>query len=113
MKQPPINPERFTAVAWRLRLPATVNSGQCFERMTSKTLGYRTSAHSLTSACRSLLPLTARSWCNRRLQPKTAFSRLPPVHRADLKGQLRVDLSRCQRAQEWPLFRFPSVPEPE
>ena len=89
----------LAAVAWRLRLPATVNSGQCFERMTSKTLGYRTSAHSLTSACRSLLPLTARSWRNRRLQLKTAFSRLPPVHRADLKGQLRVDLTRSQLSQ--------------
>jgi hypothetical protein len=31
-----------------------------------------------------------RSWRNRRLQPKTAFSHLPPVHGADLKGQLRV-----------------------
>ena len=25
------------------------------------------------------------------LQPKTAFSRLPPVHRAGLEGQQRVD----------------------
>jgi hypothetical protein len=31
---------------------------------------------------------------NLLLQPKTAFSRLPPIHRADLKGQLRVDLTR-------------------
>jgi hypothetical protein len=30
-------------------------------------------------------------WRNPHLQPKTAFSRLPPVHTADPKGQLRVD----------------------
>ena len=35
-----------------------------------------------------------RSWRFRRLQPKTAFSRLPPVRKADLIGQLRVDLTR-------------------
>jgi hypothetical protein len=29
-------------------------------------------------------------WRNRRLQPKTAFQRIPPVHRGDLQGQLRV-----------------------
>ena len=28
---------------------------------------------------------------SRRIQPKTAFSRFPPVHRAALKGQFRVD----------------------
>jgi hypothetical protein len=41
-----------------------------------------------------------RLWPDRRLQPKTAFSRLPPIHWADLKGQHRVDLTRspsCQR----------------
>jgi hypothetical protein len=32
----------------------------------------------------------------RRLQPKTAFSRLPLVHRADLKGRLRVELTRSR-----------------
>jgi hypothetical protein len=26
---------------------------------------------------------------DRRLEPKSAFSRFPPVHRADLEGQLR------------------------
>jgi len=30
-----------------------------------------------------------RFWRNRRLQPKTAFLRLPPVHRTDLKSELR------------------------
>jgi hypothetical protein len=29
-----------------------------------------------------------------RLQPTTAFQRFLPVHRADLKGRLRVDLTR-------------------
>jgi hypothetical protein len=28
---------------------------------------------------------------NLRLQPKAAFSRFPPVHRADLKGQFRAE----------------------
>jgi hypothetical protein len=32
--------------------------------------------------------------CNRRLQPKTTFSRLPPLHRADQECLLRVDLTR-------------------
>jgi hypothetical protein len=36
-------------------------------------------------------------WRNLRLQPKTAFSRLPPVQRADLKGQLRVEGGRSPR----------------
>ena len=31
---------------------------------------------------------------NRRLRPKTAFSRFPPVHGADPEGQQRVDLTR-------------------
>ena len=31
--------------------------------------------------------------CNQRLQPKTAFSRFPPVHRADPEGQQKVDSS--------------------
>src|ERR1700691_1969242 len=31
------------------------------------------------------------------LQPKSAFSRFPPVHRADLEGQQRVDLNRSSR----------------
>jgi hypothetical protein len=29
--------------------------------------------------------------CSERLQPKSAFSRFPPVHRVDLKGQLPVE----------------------
>ena len=32
-----------------------------------------------------------RNWRNRRLRPKTAFSRFPRVHRPDLEGQQRVD----------------------
>jgi hypothetical protein len=32
-----------------------------------------------------------RSWRNLRLLPKSAFSSFPPIHRADLKGQQRVD----------------------
>ena len=35
-------------------------------------------------------------WRNRHLQPKTAFSRFPPVHRVDLEGKQRVD-SGCYR----------------
>jgi xanthine dehydrogenase YagR molybdenum-binding subunit len=31
---------------------------------------------------------------NLRLQQKAAFSRLPPIHKADLNGQKRVDLAR-------------------
>src|SRR5208337_1323193 len=34
--------------------------------------------------------LNVRPWRTPRLQPKTAFSRLSPVHRADLEGQQRV-----------------------
>src|SRR5208283_430771 len=33
-------------------------------------------------------------WRNIRLQPKTAFSRFPPVHRADLEGQQRAASGR-------------------
>jgi hypothetical protein len=33
---------------------------------------------------------------NRRLQRRTAFSRFPPVHRADLEGQQRVELTRSE-----------------
>ena len=32
-------------------------------------------------------------WRNRRLQPSTAFSRLPPVHRVGLEGRLRRRVS--------------------
>ena len=35
-------------------------------------------------------------WPNLRHQPKTAFSRLPPLHRANLEGRLRVDLTRSR-----------------
>ncbi len=37
-----------------------------------------------------------RTWRNRSLQPKTAFSRFPPVHRADLEGRQRVDCAISQ-----------------
>jgi hypothetical protein len=40
---------------------------------------------------------------NRHLQPKTAFLRLPPVHRADLKGQLRVDSGLSPQESHSPL----------
>jgi hypothetical protein len=32
-------------------------------------------------------------WRNLRIQLKTAFSRFPPLHRADLEGRLRIDLA--------------------
>jgi hypothetical protein len=35
-----------------------------------------------------------RSWRNLRLLPKSAFSSFPPIHRADLKGQQRVQAVR-------------------
>jgi hypothetical protein len=34
--------------------------------------------------------LNVRNWRDVRLQPKTAFSRFPPVHRNDLEGQQTV-----------------------
>jgi hypothetical protein len=37
---------------------------------------------------------------NPRLQPKTALLRFPPVHGADLKGQLRVEGGRSGRREE-------------
>jgi hypothetical protein len=40
------------------------------------------------------LPLTSWLWRNPRLHPKTASSRLPPVHKADLEGCLWVESSR-------------------
>jgi hypothetical protein len=39
-------------------------------------------------------PSDDRFWRNRRLRPKTAFSRLPLVHGADLEGHQRVDFAR-------------------
>jgi len=44
------------------------------------------------------------SWRKLRLQPKTAFLRFPAVHRADLEGQQRVDLTRSPRRRECRLF---------
>jgi hypothetical protein len=38
-------------------------------------------------------------WRNGRLQPKSAFSRLPPVHGGDLEGQLRVELTSSPSRQ--------------
>jgi hypothetical protein len=35
-------------------------------------------------------------WRIRPLQPKTAFSRFPPVHKADLEGQQRVGAVDCR-----------------
>ena len=35
-------------------------------------------------------------WPNLRHQPKTAFSRLPPLHRANLEGRLRVEGGSCR-----------------
>jgi len=35
--------------------------------------------------------LNARPWRDPRLQPKTAFSRLLPVHADDFEGQKKVD----------------------
>jgi hypothetical protein len=43
-------------------------------------------------------------WREHRLRPTPAFSRFPPIRTVALEGQLRVDLSHCQRAQEPPLF---------
>jgi hypothetical protein len=46
-----------------------------------------------------------RLWANRRLQPKTAFLRLSPVHRTDLEGQQRWPLRPVRRPTDvWPLF---------
>jgi hypothetical protein len=33
-------------------------------------------------------------WRNLRLQPKTAFTRFPPVHAADPEGRQRVEIPR-------------------
>jgi len=41
-----------------------------------------------------IAPGIDRSWSSPRRRPKTAFSRLPPVHRADLQRQQRVELAR-------------------
>ena len=48
------------------------------------------------------------SWRNRRLQPKSAVSRLPPVHWVNLEGPQRVDVTRSPRSDEWPLLREPN-----
>jgi hypothetical protein len=38
--------------------------------------------------------MNGRCWRNRHFQPRAAFSRFPPVRWADLKGPLRVGLTR-------------------
>ena len=43
-------------------------------------------------------------WPNLRHQPKTAFSRLPPLHRANLEGRLRVDFAHSPSRQGRPAF---------
>jgi hypothetical protein len=45
-----------------------------------------------------------RSWRSLRLQPKTAFSRFPTVHRADLEGQPRVEFTRSPSRPATPAF---------
>jgi hypothetical protein len=50
-------------------------------------------ARSLDPKRRSEAILQGRCWRNSRLQPKAGFSRLPPVHKVDLEGRLRVDLT--------------------
>jgi hypothetical protein len=47
-------------------------------------------------------PKNGRAWRNRLLQPKTAFSRFPPVHRLDPEGLLRVVLTRSSRRPGMP-----------
>jgi hypothetical protein len=43
---------------------------------------------------------------NRRREPKTAFSGFPPVHGADLKGQLRAPMADESTSPVWrPLSR--------
>ena len=42
-----------------------------------------------------------------RPQPKTPFSRFPPVRRPDLEGQQRVDLTRS--ARRWPILGLRAV----
>jgi hypothetical protein len=58
----------------------------------------RTDRRRFRSIGHSRTPLRkGRLWPNRRLQPKTAFLRLSPVHRTDLEGQQRVDFTRSPR----------------
>jgi hypothetical protein len=45
-----------------------------------------------------------RSWRNRRVPAPSAFSRFPPVHRADLEGQQRVDLTHSAHPRQRPVF---------
>lgn len=49
-----------------------------------------------------------RRWRNPRLQPKTASPRLPPVHRADLEGRLRVGSRLSTEPSECPLRKIAS-----
>jgi hypothetical protein len=48
---------------------------------------------------RSSPPGNGRLWSNLRVQPKTAFSRFPPIHWADPQGQQRVDMTRSPGRQ--------------
>src|SRR6516162_838942 len=45
-------------------------------------------------------------WGNLRLQPKTAFSRFPLVHRVDLEGQQRVDFGPPAQRRSITKVRF-------
>src|SRR5580704_3035524 len=64
-------------------------------RLLAPGLGSRSKAVSGVQAAR-LGPRTAGYVRNVRLQPKTAFSLIAPVRRADLEGPLRVDLTRSR-----------------
>jgi hypothetical protein len=48
----------------------------------------------LRSPVRHARQINDRSWCTRRLQPKTAFPRFSAVHKADLEGQQWVEAVR-------------------
>jgi hypothetical protein len=53
----------------------------------------RNSVRSVGVAQPSSFATGVRSWRNRRLRPKTAFSRFPPIHKTDLECRQRVDLT--------------------
>jgi hypothetical protein len=44
-------------------------------------------------------------------QPKSASSRLPSVHGANLEGPIRVELTHFHAVGEWPLFAHSGRPE--
>jgi hypothetical protein len=54
-------------------------------------------------------PPNDRCWRFRRLQPKSTFSRFPPVHRNDLKGQLGVGAALVLRTVIGSERRIPLV----